>query len=197
LDEESEFDKELRASVAAGDSKSFEAITFRVGKIVLEEGYLPEQCFRGILVILQDEEFHRLEGSWKLIRVFEENWKELSETQRAELLPILKASYDSFHDWMACFVISGILGELYKDQRAFDALCRLKNSRKEMPRSFVPHGFERLATGSLNDDLARNALAELTKDAAGRISHGARRSSRILLKAQEKRKGSLTPESLT
>jgi len=43
---------------------------------------------------------------------------------RAALLPVLEASYGSFHDWIACFVISGILGELYRDERAFGAPCR-------------------------------------------------------------------------
>ncbi len=138
-------------------------MTSRIGNIVLEEGALPEEYFRCILASLQDEAFLRIDGSWKLVRVFEENWKELSELQRAALLPVLEASYGSFHDWIACFVISGILGELYRDERAFGAPCRLRNCRKETPRSFVPHGFEHMAGDPTNEGLAQRALEELTK----------------------------------
>lgn len=163
LNENSEFNRQLKAAVASGNSQSLEAITSRIGNIVLEEGVLPEEFFLSILAALQDEHFLRLDGSWKLLRVFEENWKELSELQRAALLPALEAAYESFHDWMACFVVSGILGELYGDERAFGALRRLQNTQKEMPRSFVPHGFEHMAGDRSNESLAQRALEELTK----------------------------------
>jgi hypothetical protein len=163
LEESDVLQRELKAAIASADPSSLDAITFRIGTRVLEEGAFPEEYFRRILVTLQGESFLRLDGSWKLIRVFEENWKELSASQRTDLLGALEKSYASFHDWMACFVISGILGELYNDERAFDVLCRLRDGVKEMPRSFVPHGFEHMASSSSNQDLAQRALAELTK----------------------------------
>jgi hypothetical protein len=113
--------------------------------------------------IFAEEKFQHSDGSWKLIRVFEENWEQLSEEQRNTLLPVLEAHYESFSDWMACFVISGILGELYKDARAFQALCRLSTCHKEAPRSFVPHGFEHVVSDAPDAELAMQALAELTK----------------------------------
>jgi hypothetical protein len=159
----SEVDAELYAALSSGEQTSWEQIALKVGNIVLEHGSFPSDYFRSILAIVQNERFQRLEGSWKLIRVFEENWKELSEEQRVELLKILEVSYQAFHDWMSCFVISGILGELYSDDRAFAVLCRLEKADSEMPRSFVPHGFEHIARNSSNEDLTRRALAELAK----------------------------------
>ncbi len=107
-------------------------MTSRIGNIVLEEGALPEEYFRCILASLQDEAFLRIDGSWKLVRVFEENWKELSELQRAALLPVLEASYGSFHDWIACFVISGILESEMVRGEVRESLSRL--GRRESKR---------------------------------------------------------------
>ena len=81
----------------------------------------------------------------------------------SKLLPALEASYEFFDDWMACFVISGILGEQYKDRRALSVLRRLKTCHKEIPRSFVPHGLEHIAGNSVDNELAAQALAELKK----------------------------------
>jgi hypothetical protein len=157
------FHGRLQELVALGDPKAFEAMTFEIGHNVLEEGIFPTDTFKGLLAIFAEHKFQHSDGSWKLIRVFEENWEQLSEEQRNTLLPVLEAHYASFSDWMACFVISGILGELYKDARAFQALCRLSTCQKEVPRSFIPHGFEHIVTDSPDAQLALQALAELTK----------------------------------
>jgi len=157
------FHRKLQELVALGDPKAFEAIAFEIGNKVLEEGIVPGDTFIGLLAIFAEEKFQHSDGSWKLIRVFEENWEQLSEEQRDTLLPVLEAHYESFTDWMACFVISGILGELYKDARAFQVLCRLSTCHNEVSRSFVPHGFEHVVSDAPNTELAMQALAELTK----------------------------------
>ncbi len=159
--ESSEFVSQLREAVASGEEQSMEALAYQVGTMVLEEGTFPEECFDAILAVLPDTGFLKMNGAWKLLRVFEENWDELSEHQRADLLPALERNYDSFGDWMACFVISGILGELYRDTRALASLRRLKNSKNENARSFVPHGFEHIALEAQQQDLAKHAYQEL------------------------------------
>jgi hypothetical protein len=161
--EQNAFYSELRELLASGDPKAFEAMAFKIGNAVLEEGIFPDDCFAGLLAIFKEEKFQLSHGSWKLIRVFEENWEQLSEVQRDALLPLLEAHYGCFSDWMTCFVISGILGELYRDNRAFEALRRLEHCQKEMPRSFVPHGLEHIVRDSADAELAMRALAELTK----------------------------------
>jgi hypothetical protein len=161
--EQNAFQHELRELVESGSPAAFETMAFKIGNTVLEEGIFPSEVFTSLLAVFQQEHFQLADGSWKLIRVFEENWDQLSYEQRDALLPVLVAHYESFGDWMACFVISGILGELYADNRAFEALCRLENSQKEIPRSFVPHGFEHIASDAIESDLSMRALAELTK----------------------------------
>jgi len=158
-----EFYAQLKSAIASGNAKALEAISSDIDMAVIETGLFPEERFESILAVFQDRQFLGLKGSWKLIRVFEQNWHELSEAQRSELLPALEASYESFDDWMACFVISGILGEQYQDQRALSVLQRLKTCANEIPRSFVPHGLEHIAGGSVDPELVTEALTELKK----------------------------------
>jgi hypothetical protein len=153
----------LKDTIASGDSSAIEAVAYEIGTLVLESSCFPTECFEAMLGILNDKNFLALNGSWKLLRVFEENWTELSEGQRSELLPVLEGAYRSFADWMACFVISGILGELYRDEKAFATLCRLAQCSEDIPRSLVPHGFEHIVSDSSDSHLAKRALAELTR----------------------------------
>jgi hypothetical protein len=161
--EQNVFHRRLQELVALGDPKAFDVMAFEIGNNVLEEGIFPSETFIGLPAIFAEEKFQQSDGSWKLIRVFEGNWEQLSEEQRNTLLPVLESHYESLSDWMACFVISGILGELYADARAFQTLCRLSKCHKEVPRSFVPHGFEHVVSDALDAELAMQALAELTK----------------------------------
>ena len=129
---------------------------------VLEDCAFPQEYLDAILSVLHDPGFLRLKDSWKLLRIFEYNWDDLTDSQRSTLLPELEQAYRLFSDWMACFVISGILGEQYGDERAFNALCRLKGAVAEMQRSLVPHGFEHIVTSTSDPALANRAFAELT-----------------------------------
>ena len=120
-----------------GDPKAFEAMAFEIGVRILEEGIFPSDTFIALISIFEEDKFQQADGSWKLIRVFEENWQQLTDEQRNTLLPVLETHYESFSDWMACFVISSILGEQYKNALAFQALRRLANCKKEVPRSLA------------------------------------------------------------
>jgi hypothetical protein len=162
LNEANEFLVRLRDLIASGESEALESLVFDVSMRVVEDGAFSQEYLNIIFTVLDDPAFLRLKDSWKLLRVFEYNWEDLSDSQRSALLPKLEKAYGLFDDWMACFVISGILGEQYGDDRAFDVLCRLKSRAPEMQRSMVPHGFEHIVTRTSNHALANRALAELT-----------------------------------
>lgn len=161
--DENPFYRRLKQTTASGEAGSLEALAFEIGNTVLQEGAFPSAYFEALMALLKEEHFLHLEGSWKLIRVFEENWNEVSNDQRRILLAGLEQQYEFFTDWMACFVISGILGEQYGNNDAFNALLRLASTRKEMPRSFVPHGLEHIARQSSDSKLAQRAFDELVK----------------------------------
>jgi len=122
----------------------------------------PEEIFQMILSLLKRREILELEESHCLfINVLLINRELLSEEQKERLLPALKDSYERFEDWMSWFVISEIIGEFYQDRRAFETLCSLKTLSKECPRAFVPHGLEHIVQNESDEELSREALAEL------------------------------------
>ena len=85
----------------------------------------------------------------------------ISDSQKERLLPALETSYEAFTDWMCWFNISVLLGEYFADERALQALCRLKTIQAERPRSLVAHGLEHVISDSGDERLARIACAEL------------------------------------
>jgi hypothetical protein len=184
---------QLRTAVASGAAAAFETSAFDIGMLVLEDGVFPQSVFDTILETLADDKFRSLEGSWKLLRVFEHHWEYLSESQRATLLVTLESAYTHFSDWMACFVISGILGELYQDDRGFATLLRLKNCGEEMPRSFVPHGLEHIATDASDPVLRDRAFAELTAMQADRSEAVSREVRESLGRIAKRQRGDLPP----
>lgn len=84
------FHCKLQELVALGDPKAFEAMAFEIGIRVLQEGIFPSDTFIGPIAMFEDEKFQQSDGSWKLIRVFEDNWEQLSDEQRNSLLPVLE-----------------------------------------------------------------------------------------------------------
>jgi hypothetical protein len=155
------FGEEVRRAVQSADPASLARIATRMTVLTLEAGTFPKECFEILLELLKKQAFIELTGSWNLLRVFVENWSSLSEEQRDDLLPALEARYEQFKDWIAPFVISGMLGACYRDDRALEALGRLKKCKSEIPRSFVVHGFEHLVTDSLDKRVADRALEHL------------------------------------
>src|ERR1700736_4419177 len=99
--EQNALQHELRGLLESGSPAAFEAMAFKIGNAVLEEGICPNEVFTSLLAVFQQEHFQLADGSWKLIRVFEENWDQLSDEQRDALLPVLEGHYESFGDWMA------------------------------------------------------------------------------------------------
>ena len=138
------FHGRLQELVASGDPKAFEAMTFEIGHNVLEEGIFPTDTFKGLLAIFAEEKFQHSDGSWKLIRVFEENWEQLSEEQRNTLLPVLESHYESFSDWMACFVISGILVSCIKTLGHFRHSVGFLHARRKFHGPSSPMGLSTL-----------------------------------------------------
>lgn len=161
LSDFTEFKRQLETAFSSGGPKAFPGIAFLVSNVVLEEGIMPDIYFEHLLAVIGDSKFLRLRGSWRLIQIFEENWNELSDEQRSRLLPVLESTYDLFHDWKACFIVSEFIGKMYTDEGGYATLCRLKGGKEEMPRSFVPHEFEHLAREASNVDLRTRALSAL------------------------------------
>lgn len=157
---------QIKKAARAGNEKLMEDIAFEVLTKVLESGTFPKDYFDALLSMFTDADFLNAMGSWHLVKAFEENWEEIPEEQKAMLLPALETSYERFADWMSCFVISGILGECYADERALSTLSRLMSCTREIPRSLIPHGLEHIALEAVDRRVATRAYQELTRMSA-------------------------------
>jgi hypothetical protein len=158
---EERLDEVLTKALRAGKGEIFTEYAHELEIYLLEAEVFPTRLFESLTAILQRRDFQVLEGSWKLIKVFENNWELLSDSQQNQLLVALEEAYPHFTDWMACFMISEILSQLYKDDRALQALKRLRRSTGDMQRSLIPHGLEHLALEARNENVAREAGKEL------------------------------------
>jgi hypothetical protein len=153
-------DSILRA-ITTCNSELLEEAVFNCEVRLLEESAFPAELFDSVISMMQSPECLAMPGSWKLVRIFENNWHLLFEEQRSHLLEVLDKTFSRFGDWMSCFVISGILGECYMDRRAVDVLVRLKQWAPDVARSLVPHGFEHIVAGCKDNDVVEDALKEL------------------------------------
>jgi hypothetical protein len=161
-DDEKEVLESLRRSISAGDAEELAARVYDLDTLLLKTGEYSDPLFEELLNFLGEPQFVSMEGSWQLLRLFENSWDYLTEGQRGRLLEAFEASYGEFGDWMSCFVISEILGRQYADERALQTFRRLKRLKAATPRSLIPHGLEHLARGRQGEDIARRAFDELS-----------------------------------
>lgn len=152
----------LRRAISAGDAERLASQVYDLDSLLIQTGEFSAAVFEGLLDILAEPEFHAMDGSWHLMRLFENSWDYLDEAQRDRLLEAMEASYGEYADWTSCFVISEILGRQYGDERALLAFGRLRRLKAPVPRSLIPHGLEHLVKGRRGDDVARRAFAELS-----------------------------------
>lgn len=161
-DDEKELMEGLRRSISAGDAEGLAAGVYDLDSLLIQTGRFSAAVFEGLLDILAEPQFLGMDGSWHLLRLFENAWDYLDEGQRDRLLEAFEASYGEYADWMSCFVISEILGRQYGDERALEVFRRLKRLGSPVPRSLLPHGLEHLVKGRRGDDVAGRAFAELS-----------------------------------
>ena len=121
----------------------------------------PDSVFDFALKLMDSEVFLDMQGSSKLLMIFETDWVRLSPEQRQRLLLSLGKSYERFKDSMSCFVASELLGQYYCNEDAFRLLCQLKRTSNATTRAFIPHGFEHIAKSAATVGLRKEALAEL------------------------------------
>ncbi len=154
--------QQIRRAISDGDAAALAERVYDLDTLLMMCGYFSAPLFAELLKIIEEPDFLKLEGSWQLLRLFENSWDYLSEEQRGELLAAMESSYGQFADWMACFVISEILGRQYADERALQSFSRLRKLGVLNQRSLVPHGLEHIVSGSRDKDVARRAFKELS-----------------------------------
>jgi hypothetical protein len=154
-------------SIANGDSSKLKEVIEDFGTYCFKEDTAGQKfnddIFNLILEMMGKPEFLNMEGADNLLMLFEFDWAMLTHFQKEKLSNAIEHSYDKYKYWMSCFVLSKLLGEYYCSESAFQVLCRLASSSKEIPRSLIPMAFEYLARGSSDSALKDKSITELKK----------------------------------
>lgn len=174
--EELAFLAEARMAVDSEDSE-------RLSEIVSE---FSEYCFKdhasrssgsdfswgfvnGLLVIIEDAAFLRMEDSFKLLILLQNDWARIEARFHAELFDTLERVYPALGDNTSHLVIAELLGEYLANADSLDRLERLKAVTNEVARAHVAHGFKLLASNTSVKAVRNAAIAklnELARDSA-------------------------------
>ncbi len=126
-------------------------------------GTFPARVFERIISLLDEGKLLEVEGAWTILRLFGHDWGCLTAPQRERLLGALERVFGTCSHWMACFVISELLGEYYADASALETLMRLEALEDDDRRCFVPHGLEHVVLETTEHDVRMSAYAALER----------------------------------
>jgi hypothetical protein len=161
LEDEMRIIEALRRTVLSRNGEQLGEEAYNLDTHLLKVGYFSPTLFRELMKIISLHEFLTMEGSFLLLKVFQDSFDYLTEDQKEELLRVLETCYQDLTDSTSLFLVSEIVGESYCDERALETLRRLKASKADVPRSLVPHGLEYLTRKCGDRELATLAFNEL------------------------------------
>jgi hypothetical protein len=138
--------RDLRACVSSGDSDAAEVLMFGpLDDLAMLEEPWSDALFEGVASLLRDEQFLRLEASWKLAELFIRHWNNLAAHQRDQLRELLPTCFDKFQNWMGAFLVADLLGERYADEGALSSLDALSRQARLPHRALAAYGLGKLA----------------------------------------------------
>jgi len=167
---------ELEAATSNGDVRRFTAAVARLDRLLVDYDQWPSELFLSVVALIRLERFVVLPESWKLVRVFESYWELLSPPQVENLLTTLEASYTAFSDWMACFMVTELLGTCVADERGLEIALRLLARAAGRAKSLIPHALEHIALSAKEVDVssaARQVLRRLISDESPEVRNEA------------------------
>ena len=161
LEDERQIIDALRRAVVSTDGAQLGEEAYNLDTHLLKVGSFSPTLFRELMKIISLHEFLTMEGSFLLLKIFQDSFDYLTDDQKEELLRVLETCYEDLTEPTSCFLVSEIVGESYCDERALQTLRRLKESKADVPRSLVPHGLEYFTRKCGDRELARLAFNEL------------------------------------
>jgi len=161
LDEELRITEALGRAIQSGNSDQLREEAYNLDTHLINVGSFSPTLFKELMKTLSLHEFLTMEGSFTLLKIFQDSFDYLTDDQKGELLRMLETCYEDLTDPTSCFLVSEIVGGSYSDERALQTLRRLKESKADVPRSLVPHGFEYFTRKCGDRELARLAFNEL------------------------------------
>jgi hypothetical protein len=161
LEDELRIIEALGRAIQSGNGDQLREEAYNLDTQLINVGSFSPTLFKELIKLLTLHAFLTLEGSFPLLKIFQDSFDYLTEDQKDELLRVLEACYQDLTDPTSCFLVSEIVGESYCDERALETLRRLKATKADVPRSLVPHGLEYFARKCGERELARLAFNEL------------------------------------
>src|SRR5262245_34862352 len=151
----------LRAAVAAFDYDGIEDGIEQLEWFTEDDGTWGAELFEAVTGLLKDEAVVAAGKSYKLVRLLDLDWDDLSTRQHEELRPLLTRAFDRFGDWLGSQLVAELLAERFPDAEAFEALDTLSRHGATRPaRELATYGIGRLAR-----TLERGALYERAVEA--------------------------------
>ena len=152
----------VRACVVERDADAVENAIGNLEFYILDADGWPGDLFEGVSDLLGDPAFLAIPTSYRLARLLNENWDELTSPQRNAVRPLLTSAFDRFGDWMGAFVVAEILGDRYADEAALVALEDLSsNGETPAARELAAYGLGRLTVAVPEGPLHARAVDKL------------------------------------
>lgn len=148
------------AGVEQNDQPAVESALTQITMLVLETGAVPQELSDGILAGLKLPQIAGAKLAVYLLKVFEDNSHELSESQVQEVLRCLELRYEDLEE-TACFLGAELLADLGPEKERLGRLRSLSRVRNDTARALIAHGLERLCRTSQVDALAREIRHDL------------------------------------
>jgi hypothetical protein len=148
-------------------------------------GPISDAVWKELVGYLGDRRFQGLDGSFKLVLLFQSEWARLTLTQRHLLLAAIKNKYSEIHDRASCLLLAQLLGEYFCDWDGFEVLVQLQTTPDPVRRAHVAEGYGALAKLANDAKLRQAATARLqamSNDRAPQVAETARLMLRRLHK---------------
>jgi hypothetical protein len=159
------FERDLRTAIRSDNGRSAKRLLHSLDMSNLMVDALPEKQFKLLCSVMRSRSFRRsIKAAGYVLNFFRrDQWENLSSNQKSRLLAELEWLYPKITApaWYLCFIITVLLGECFRDERALNALLRLARVSRENSRSLIPHGLEHIVRDSGDPALAEIAMKRL------------------------------------
>ena len=168
-DDENYFLMEVKDGIALCDAvkiadavSGFSEFCFKEIPPVLDNVAFSDDFTDELMKLLGDPAYLEMDGSFKLLALFQDDWGRLSSGQQTELLQFLETIFESLRDNTSHLVIAELFGEYLANDQSLQALDRLSRTKNEVARAHVAHGYKCLALNAVDQVLRNKAKARLS-----------------------------------
>jgi hypothetical protein len=175
-DTEKSFISDVRNAIDAHDPSAisdavsnFSSFCFKETPPQEESPPFSDDFVQHLVELVHDEVYLKMEDSFKLIVLFQNDWGRLVQDQKESVCATLVDIFEDIVDNTSHLVIAELLGEYLSNSWSLGALQRVSTSKDEVARAHVAHGFGCLARQTQDiklKDAAISRLKSMNKDAS-------------------------------